>query len=109
MIHKLGDMSKIESQLSDTEMLTESKRLSLSYDFVKLFYFLKFSSTFKKCLNAGFCIPLLIEATTRLEKLAVSSCFYTVYRLVLFIVDGLCPYAPLSKIELFLGFIIFVV
>lgn len=66
MIHKLGDMSKIESQLSATEMLTESKRLSLSYYLVEIFYFLKFSSTFKKCLNADFFIPLLIEATTRL-------------------------------------------
>jgi hypothetical protein len=71
-------MSKIESQLYAIDIFTESIRLS--FNCVKYLFWEAsfFYSTCKKCLNGALNSPLFIEATTRLEKLPLSSGFYVI-------------------------------
>jgi len=77
-------MSKTESKLSATETFTESIRLSFPRHIP--FDSLGFSM-FRKCLNAAFDNPLLTDATTKFEKLPLSSDFSVISFLIADIVE----------------------
>ncbi len=79
-------MSKTESKLSATETFTESMRLSFPKHIPMPFDSLG-ASMLRKCLNAAFDNPLLTDATTKFEKLPLSSDFSVISFLIADIVE----------------------